>query len=116
MSDLPRSESETRRQRGLALLRIGLAVVVVFIIGGGGWIAWKAIENPDVRLKKPGWVEGAFDHSYWSPLLLGVFGGAALVGVVLWTAYRRLRDGEDLFAQRTGQGMRRRGERHSDTA
>ena len=111
----PPSDTETRRQRGLALLRIGLAIVVVFIVGGGGWILWTAAQNPDVRLKKPGWVEGTFDHSFWSPLLIAVFGGAALVGVVLWTAYRRLRAGEDLFANRTGQGMRRRGERHSDT-
>ena len=112
----PSNDAEARRQRGLALLRVGLGIVVAFIVGGGGWILWKAIENPDVRLKKPSWVEGAFDHSYWSPLLLGVFGGAALVGVVLWTAYKRLRAGEDLFAQRTGRGVRRRGERHSDAA
>ena len=111
---LPTDDTETRRQRGLALLRAGLAIVVAFIVGGGGWILWKAVQNPDVRLKKPSWVDGTFDHSYWSPLLLGVFGGAALVGLVLWTAYKRLRDGEDLFAQRTGQGVRRRGERHSD--
>jgi len=117
MTQEPSTDSaETRRQRGLALLRVGLAIVVTFIVGGGGWILWKAIQNPDVRLKKPSWVDGAFDHSYWSPLLLGVFGGAALVGVVLWTAYKRLRAGEDLFANRTGQGVRRRGERHSDTA
>ena len=110
----PLDDAATRRQRGLALLRIGLGVVVAFIVLGGGWTVWKAIENPDVRLKKPGWVEGAFDHSFWSPLLVGMIGGAVLVGVVLWTAYRRLRAGEDLFAQRTGQGVRRRGERHSD--
>ena len=100
--------------RGLALLRAGLAVVVAFIVGGGGWIVWKAVQNPDVRLKQPSWFEGTFDHSYWLPLTLGVLGGAALVGAVLWTAYRRLQRGEDLFANRTGQGVRRRGERHSD--
>ncbi|GAB5534673.1 MAG: hypothetical protein Rubg2KO_09220 [Rubricoccaceae bacterium] len=114
--DSPPNAAETRRQRGLTLLRAGLAIVVAFIVGGGGWILWKAIQNPDVRLKKPSWVEGTFDHSYWLPLLIGVFCGAALVGVVLWTAYKRLRAGEDLFANRTGQGVRRRGERHSDTA
>ena len=107
-------EAETRRARGLALLRTGLSVIVAFIVIGGGWTVWKAIENPDVRLKKPGWVDGAFDHSFWSPLLIGMIGGAILVAIVLWTAYKRLRAGEDLFAQRTGRGLRRRGERHSD--
>jgi hypothetical protein len=71
---------------------------------------WAAAANPDVRLKRPRWVEGAFEHSFWLPVLVVTLGGAFLVGAILWTALRRLRAGEDLYAQRTGRGVRRRGE------
>ncbi len=99
---------------GLKLVRAGIGVVVAFIVSVGGYLVWAAVANPDVRLKKPRWVEGAFDHSYWLPVLAVTLGGAALVGVVLWTAYRRLKAGEDLYEGRMGQGLRRRGERHVD--
>ena len=97
---------------GLKLLRAGIGVVVAFVVSVGGYLVWAALANPDVRLKKPTWVEGAFDHSYWLPVLLVTLGGAVLVGVVLWTAYRRVRAGEDLYEGRLGRGLRRRGERH----
>ena len=95
---------------GARLLRAGLAAVAAFVLGFGGWLVWAAAQNPDVRLKKPRWVEGAFDHSFWIPVLLVTLAGAALVAAILWTALRRLRAGEDLYAQRTGRGVRRRGE------
>ncbi len=99
------------------MLRAGLGIVAAFVAVVGGWLVWAAATNPDVRLKRPKWVAGAFDHTFWIPVLVVTVGGAALVGVVLWTALRRLRAGEDLYAQRTGQGLRRRGERHlSDAA
>ena len=45
-------------------------------------------------------------------MLVVTLGGAVLVGLVLWTAYRRLKAGEDLYAGRSGRGVRRRGESH----
>ena len=102
------------RQTGERAVRFGLGVVVGFLASVGGYLVWAAVANPDVRLKQPGWVEGAFDHSYWAPVLVVTLGGAVLVGLVLWAAYRRLRAGEDLYEGRIGKGQRRRGERHLD--
>lgn len=99
---------------GLRLLRAALGVVVAFLAIVGGWLLWAAITNPDVRLKRPRWVEAGFDHSYWLPVLAVTLGGAVLVGLVLWKAYRRIRSGEDLYRERFGQGLRRRGERFVD--
>ena len=99
---------------GLRLLRAGLGVIVAFVVFAGGWLVWAAATNPDVRLKQPRWVEDGFDHSFWLPVLVVTLGGALLVGAVLWTAYRRLRAGEDLYEGRMGRGLRRRGERHLD--
>lgn len=100
---------------GLRLVRLGIGVVVGFLVSAGAYLAWAAWANPDVRLKRPGWVEGAFDHSYWAPVLVVTLGGAVLVGLVLWAAYRRLRNGEDLYEERLGRGIRRRGERFVDS-
>ena len=99
------------RSTGLRLLRLGIGAVVGFLLAAGGYLTWAALANPDVRLKRPGWVDGAFDHSYWTPVLLVTLGGAVLVGLVLWAAYRRMRAGEDLYDRRSGRGLRRRGER-----
>ena len=96
---------------GMRMLRVALGVVAGFIVAAGGWLACAAATNPDVRLKRPKWVEGGFDHSFWIPVLVVTVGGAALVGTVLWTAYRRMRAGEDLYEERFGRGVRRRGER-----
>lgn len=101
-------------ETGLRLLKAAIGVVAAFLLFAGGWLAWAAATNPDVRLRRPRWVEAGFDHSYWIPALLVTIGGALLVGAVLWTAYRRLRAGEDLFENRLGKGVRRRGERHLD--
>ena len=108
MSDAPRI--------GRRLLRSGLGAVAVFVAAVGGWLVWAAATNPDVTLKKPRWVAGAFEHSFWLPVLVVTVGGALLVGIVLWTALRRLRAGEDLYAQRMGRGLRRRGERNIGAA
>jgi multisubunit Na+/H+ antiporter MnhB subunit len=97
---------------GLRLLRAAIGAVVAFVVFAGGWLLWSAVSNPDVRLKRPKWVEAGFDHSYWIPVIVVTVGGAVLVGAVLWKAYRRLRAGEDLYEGRTGRGLRRRGERH----
>ena len=97
---------------GRRMLRGGLAAVAAFVVAVGGWMVWAAATNPDVTLKRPKWVDGAFEHSFWIPVLVVTLGGAFLVGAILWTALRRLRAGEDLYAQRTGRGMRRRRERH----
>ena len=104
MSDAPRL--------GRALLVSALVAIGVFVAAVGGWLAWAALVNPDVRLKRPSWVGGAFDHSFWIPVTVVTLGGALLVGAILWTALKRLRAGEDLYAQRLGRGLRRRGERH----
>lgn len=107
----PRTDSVAT---GLRLVRTGIGIVVGFAVFATTWLAWQAYKNPDVRLKRPRWVEGAFDHSFWMPVIVGVLFGAFLVVVVLGTALRRMRAGEDLFAQRHGRGQRRRGERVSD--
>jgi len=99
---------------GLKLVRAAIGAVVAFLLAAGAYLTWAALANPDVRLKKPRWVEGTFDHSYWLPVLVVTLGGAVLVGAVLWKAYRRLAAGEDLYAGRMGRGLRRRGERHLD--
>ena len=100
------------RPLGLRLLRAAIGAVVAFLAAAGGYLVWAAWANPDVRLKQPRWVEGAFDHSYWIPVLVVTLGGAVLVGLVLVSAYRRLQAGEDLYEGRSGRGMRRRGERY----
>jgi len=99
---------------GIRLLRLAISAVVGFLVAAGAYLGWAAWANPDVRLKQPDWVQGAFDHSYWLPVLAVTLGGALLVGLVLWTAYRRLRNGEDLYEERLGRGLRRRGERFVD--
>ena len=104
----------SERDIGLRLLRGALSVVVAFLASAGGWLLWAAATNPDVRLKRPRWFDAGFDHSYWVPVLVVTLGGALLVGVVLWTAYRRIRAGEDLYEERFGRGLRRRSERFID--
>ena len=106
----------SRSDLGLRLVRLAIRGVVGFLLAAGGYLAWAAWANPDVRLKRPRWVDGAFDHSYWIPVLVVTLGGAALVGLVLWSAYKRLRAGEDLYEERIGRGLRRRGERFMDDA
>ena len=95
------------------MLRWSLGGLAVFLLSAGGWTIARAIQNPDVRLK-PQWVPDgeSFDHSFWTPMLLTVVVGSLLVGWVLWRAWARLRAGEDLYAERFGQGLRRRGETH----
>ncbi len=102
------------RDTGLRLLRAGIGAVAAFLAFAGGWLLWAALANPDVRLKRPRWADAGFDHSYWLPVLAVTLGGAVLVGVVLWTAYRRLESGEDLYEDRFGRGLRRRSERFVD--
>lgn len=107
------TDGETGAERlGRRMLRGGLGLVAAFVVAVGGWLVWAALTNPDVTLKKPKWVDGAFEHSFWIPVLVVTLGGAFLVGAILWKALSRLRAGEDLYAQRTGRGIRRRGERH----
>lgn len=117
MSGAPRPDDASgERPEGAGLLRAGLGVVAAFVVLVGGWITWAALVNPDVRLKRPRWLDDghAFDGSYWTPLWLTAVVGALLVGWVFWRAWLRVRAGEDLFAQRMGRGLRRRGERFSD--
>lgn len=98
---------------GLLLLRAGLVAIGAFLAGAGGWIAVQAVRNPDVRTRRPRSLgaDVSFDHAFWSPLLWTVVLGSLAVAAVLWAAHRRLRRGDDLFAQRYGRGLRRRGER-----
>lgn len=93
------------RRAGLRLLRAALAVIAVLALGIGAWTVDKAFRNPDVRTRRPGWLEDAvgFDVSFWMPLFLTVVVGGGLVFAVFWRAYRRLRAGEDLFAGRYGR-------------
>ncbi|HYE97093.1 MAG TPA: hypothetical protein VD962_12870 [Rubricoccaceae bacterium] len=101
------------RQAGLRLLHAALAGVAAFAIVAVGWIAVQALRNPDVRARRPRWLDAsiAYDAAFWTPLLLTVVGGVLAVLYVLARAARRLRAGEDLYGNRSGQGVRRRGER-----
>jgi hypothetical protein len=90
------------RRAGLRLLRAALVAVAVLGLAVGVWTVDKALENPDVRARRPGWLDAAagFDAAFWAPLFVTVVVGAGLVFAVFWRAYRRLRAGEDLYAGR----------------
>ena len=96
------------------MVRAGLIALGAFLVGAGGWLVVQSVIHPEVRLKRPSWLAdgAAFDHAFWSPVLFVVLGGATLVGLVLWVALRRMKAGEDLYEQRLGKGIRRRGETH----
>lgn len=106
----------TPRPIGFRIVRTALVALAATALASTAWILWKAAENPDVRAKRPSWLDPAtpFDFPYWLPLVLTVTVGSALVGWVLWRAYRRMRAGEDLYAGRFGRGLRRRSERFLD--
>ncbi len=95
----------------LRLLRVAIALVVVAALGLTAWLVDKAVLNPDVRAKKPGWFEGAFDVPFWLPLVLTVVVGAAAVVAVYAKAMRRLKAGEDLYGGRLRERQRREAER-----
>lgn len=99
---------------GLRLVRAALGLVGAFIVVVGTWMVVQAARNPDVRARRPRWLDPAtpFDWSFWIPVIVCVVGGAFLVGAVFWRAYRRMQAGEDLYAARSGRGLRRRGERY----
>jgi hypothetical protein len=83
----------------LSVLRAAIAIVAVFAIAGTVWLVDKAVLNPEVRAKKPGWFEGVFNMPFWLPLILTFVIGAAAVIAVYVKAARRIRAGEDLHAQ-----------------
>lgn len=91
-----------------------MALVVVAALGMTAWLIDKAVLNPDVRAKRPSWFDGgAFDVPFWVPLILTVVLGAAAVVYVYARAAKRLRSGEDLFANGYRERVRRRAERAS---
>lgn len=110
----PNARPEART--GLRLVRAAVGFVVAFAGAALGWIAWQAARNPDVRARRPRWLdaEAAFDWAFWTPLLLTVGIGVGLVLAVFVRTWRRLARGEDLYTRRLGRGVRRRGERHLD--
>ena len=108
--------SESSSNDLLRLLRIAGALVVLFALGMTVWLLDKAVLNPDVKAKRPGWfANGVFDVPFWAPLILTIVGGAACVVYVYTRAARRLRDGEDIYANsyrdriRRGDGEREQG-------
>jgi hypothetical protein len=94
-------------RRLLNLFRVAIALVVVFALGVTAWLIDTAVLNPDVRARRPGWVEGVFDIPFWLPLILTFTLGAAAVAAVFVKAAKRLRRGEDLFAQGYRERKRR---------
>ncbi len=99
---------------GRRLLTVALGLFGGLVVGIAGWTAAQALRNPDVRTRRPRWLDEAagYDVSFWLPLLVTVVVGGGLVVYVLARALRRIRAGEDLYARRVGRGVRRRGERH----
>ena len=100
-------------RRGIQMLRWAAVVLAVMAISIALWVWYAALGNPDVRLERPSWLEDgqAFDFSFWTPLEVTVLVGGTLAGIIFWTAWKRIRRGEDLYANRMGKGVRRRGER-----
>lgn len=98
---------------GRRLLTGALLLVGSLLLAMATWTVVKALQHPDVRTRRPRWLDQAvgFDVSFWIPLLLTVVVGGGLVAYVLVRALRRLQAGEDLYATRFGRGVRRRGER-----
>jgi hypothetical protein len=94
------------RMRGLRMVRAAIAGVALFALAAGGWVVVQAIRNPDVRARRPGWLDAgqSFDGAYWTPLLLTVLVGAGLVLAVLMRARRRLAAGEDLYEKDGAMG------------
>ena len=104
---------DTRRS-GLRWLRAALLFFGSVTAGLVAWTVAKALAHPEVRTKRPGWLEetAGFDVSFWIPLVLTLAIGGSLVMLVFMRAYRRMRAGEDLYQERFGRGLRRHGERH----
>jgi hypothetical protein len=109
----PPAEQTDEMRRGLQMLRWAAAVLAVMAFGIAVWVGYAAFTNPDVRLERPSWLgeNEAFDFSFWTPLEVTVLVGGALAGFIFWTAWRRIKSGEDLYANRMGKGVRRRNER-----
>ncbi|MDX1439075.1 MAG: hypothetical protein R3284_04145 [Rubricoccaceae bacterium] len=99
---------------GLHLLKAGVAISIVLAIGLLTWLIDKALDNPDVQTKSPDWLvnAGGFSTSFWVPLIATVGVGIGLVLFVFLRAAKRIREGEDIYANRLGRNVRRRGERH----
>ncbi|NNF57400.1 MAG: hypothetical protein HKN04_04090 [Rhodothermaceae bacterium] len=106
--------AEDTRPYGLRLLRAAALLVIGLALAATTWTVVKAIQNPDVRARRPRWLDAsdAFDASFWLPLVMTLVIGFGLVLLVFARALRRLRSGEDLYANRFGRGIRRRGEQH----
>lgn len=106
-------DSASSARIGRRLLIGALVGLGLWLLASGGWIVWKAIQNPDVQTKRPSWLspDQVFDASFWTPLFLTVVIGSFLVGWIFWRAYRRMKRGEDIYRNRYGRGQRRRGER-----
>lgn len=102
------------RTRGLRLIRQAAWTLVGLAVAATTWTVVQAIRNPDVRARRPRWLDPSvgFDASFWIPLAVTLVVGFGLVLAVLVRALRRLRAGEDLYANRFGRGIRRRGEEH----
>ena len=107
------SDPTDEMRRGIQMLRWAAIVLAVMAISIALWVWYAALGNPDVRLERPSWLaeDRTFDFSFWTPLEVTVLVGGALAGIIFWTAWKRIRSGEDLYANRMGKGVRRRGER-----
>jgi hypothetical protein len=100
------------RHSPVALLRAAAALILVFGVGLTAWLVDKAVQNPEVRAKRPRWFDtGVFDAAYWLPMILTVTVGVACMIYVFLKAARRLRAGEDLqangFRERRREELRR---------
>lgn len=95
---MPEPTAHETTRSALKLLNAAIATVVVFALAGTVWLVDKAVLNPEVRARKPRWFEGVFDMPFWLPLILTFAIGAAAVIFVYVRAARRLRAGDDLFA------------------
>lgn len=99
---------------GMRMLKGGIAISLLLAIAMITWTVDKALSNPDVQTKRPSWLDSAtgFEVSFWIPLFLTISIGVGLVTFVFLRAARRIGQGEDLYANRMGKRVRRRGERH----
>lgn len=86
-------EPNTRPPDAERLLRRAVAGAAVALVVVVGWVAWEAVQRPDVGASLYG--KGrAYTPSYWGPFLAFCLVALGFVVYIFARALRRLRTGE----------------------